>query len=287
MQSQGDVTPGTPRQQRVLRALSAHYESDARVLAVLVFGSVGRGEGDEFADLDTAVVVNDNAVLSVTEELARLRERLEAGGDRVLFTQAAGDDGHVLLDGLLGLSVTYSPPRSVSAYVLSGFRMLAGTLTPEAIRAAARANAEKVPPIELLVHQALWLAVNADIALQRGLFWRALHAVEPMRRALLSTFAYSRGGYRPYHVFEAQASNSLKALFGRTFPQYDPDSPAESLGSMRAALGALLDLVEQHLEEITAGQARLTPELRETVTQIRARQAELQASPAPRPRQAA
>lgn len=35
--------PGTPQHQSLLRAIVAFYQHDSRVLAVIVFGSLGRG----------------------------------------------------------------------------------------------------------------------------------------------------------------------------------------------------------------------------------------------------
>ncbi len=52
-------TPSTVPRDDVLRRLTAHAETDARVLALLVGGSLGRGEGDAFSDLDLIVVVGE------------------------------------------------------------------------------------------------------------------------------------------------------------------------------------------------------------------------------------
>lgn len=275
VQPASPVLPGTSEHQRVQQAIAEHYAGDRRILAVLSYGSVGRGDWDEYSDLDMAVVIADGIEITAAYELVRLRERLAAGGERVLFAQAAGSDGYLMLDTLLGVSLAYRRLRSIDPYVLDGLRVLAGPLAPEAIRLAALANAEAAPPLEQFVHQALWLAVTADSALHRRRFWRAVHALEPMRGALLAAFASSHGGQRPYHVFEAEASAGLKSHFGRTFPQYAPDSPADSLRSMQAALLALLDLAEHHLDEIAGGRVRLTPELSELLSRIRTRQAAL------------
>ncbi len=51
--------PGTAEQQALLRAVVAHYRDDPRILAVIVFGSLGRGNWDSYSDLDLDVIIAD------------------------------------------------------------------------------------------------------------------------------------------------------------------------------------------------------------------------------------
>ena len=50
--------PGTPEHQALLRAIAEQYADDDRVLAVSVFGSLGRGTWDQYSDLDLDVVTS-------------------------------------------------------------------------------------------------------------------------------------------------------------------------------------------------------------------------------------
>ncbi len=43
---------GTPAQQVLQRAIVDHYTGDPRILAVAVFGSLGRGSWDAYSDVD-------------------------------------------------------------------------------------------------------------------------------------------------------------------------------------------------------------------------------------------
>jgi predicted nucleotidyltransferase len=64
--------PGTPEHQRLLRAIADQYAGDNRVLAVSVFGSLGRGTWDAYSDLDLDVVLADGVTLDAPEEAQRL-----------------------------------------------------------------------------------------------------------------------------------------------------------------------------------------------------------------------
>lgn len=57
--------PGTPAHQALLRAIVAAYEANPRVRAVIVFGSLGRGNWDAWSDIDLDVLQDDLDTLSV------------------------------------------------------------------------------------------------------------------------------------------------------------------------------------------------------------------------------
>ena len=51
--------PGTPQHQRLLKTIVIHYANDPRILAIIVFGSLGRGNWDPYSDLDLDVIIAD------------------------------------------------------------------------------------------------------------------------------------------------------------------------------------------------------------------------------------
>jgi hypothetical protein len=267
--------PGNPRQQSLLGTIGSLYASDDRVLAVLVFGSLGRDDWDVYSDLDLEIVVRDNVQLDIAGELDRMIQAFAEHGEQVLFTSVAGDAGYLVLQSLNAVAVDYHPLQSISPYVLESWRKLCGSLDEDTIREAAKANDRPEPPLNQQVQRALWVALAVDIALQRRQFWRALPSLERMRTALLMIFAASRASKRVHQIFEEEASAALSAKFGRTFPQYFPDSQADSVRSLGDALGVLLDLLEHDLAELSNGQLQLGPGEREFIGRLRARQAAL------------
>jgi predicted nucleotidyltransferase len=69
-----DEYPGTARHRALLRAVATYYARDDRVLAVIVFGSLGRANWDRYSDLDLDIVIADGTDLDALEEIARLAE---------------------------------------------------------------------------------------------------------------------------------------------------------------------------------------------------------------------
>jgi predicted nucleotidyltransferase len=259
----------------LLQTIAARYAADERVLAVVLFGSLGRGGGDAYSDLDLAVILRDGALVDVLAELEELSVALAAQGDAVLLAAAAGEDGYLVPQSLCGIAIDYAPLAKVSPYVLQGCLVIAGTLDAAVIQAAAAAHAPPPPDLGLLLHKALWLALGADVPLQRGQFWQALPSLEKMRGALLDIFAASRGGQRAYHLFAEAASAALQAKFGRTLPSHVQGPPAQSVTAAADALAALVDLVEYDLDELSSSQLQLGPGERELLARLRARQAAL------------
>lgn len=264
--------PGSAHHRTLLKTIIDLYENRGDVQAVLVFGSLGKGTWDENSDLDLAVVTRDNVQIELPVELERVRAALAGQGEQTLFVEIADDECFFVLPSLSCIAIRYHKLEATSPYVLEGCRVLCGTLDVETICEAAKANAVPVLPLSQEIHRALWLALGVDTALQRQQFWRGLQGLERMQGALLKIFATSRGGKRVHQVFEERASEKMKALFGRTLPQYVPESTANSLRSLGDALLVLLELLEHHLAELSNHQATLGPGEREVIAQLQRRQ---------------
>jgi hypothetical protein len=268
--------PGTARHQALLRAVVDHYAGDPRVLAVAVFSSLGRGTWDDYSDLDLDVVMADEARIDPCAELARLCASFAPLGESALLVVPDGEDaGDVVLDSLTELSVRYHPLRATSPNIVDSLYLLTGRLDAGAIRAAGLANRRPPGPSQAgPLDRFARLAVSADVALQRRQFWRALQLLELLRGMLLLTFALSRGGTRPYHVFQAEAGDDLRARVGATLPRH-------SLRSAQEALTALLDIAEHDLGALSNGGIQLSAAHRAVLARVRERQATLRLPDAP------
>ncbi len=263
--------PGTLRHQALLKAATAYYADDPRVLALSVFGSLGRGNWDAYSDLDLDVVLADEVEVEPLEELRQLGAVFAGLGERVLLIEPDNADaGDIMLASLIGVSVRYHPLRATSPNIVDSLRVLTGSIDPERIKAAGLANRRRddIPPAQG-VNRFVRLALAADIALQRGEIWNVLPALHGMRELLLEAFMLAHGGTRPYRFFQERAEPELKARFGATVPGY-------SLGSAQRALHELLDLVEHGGATIGGGRLRLSDGQQEMLDAIRRRQATLQ-----------
>jgi len=91
--------PGTAQHQALLQAIVARYKDDSRVLAVIVFGSLGRGNWDDYSDIDLDVVMADETTLDVLCELEQLCEALAALNERAALIIPDGDDAGDVVSG--------------------------------------------------------------------------------------------------------------------------------------------------------------------------------------------
>ncbi len=261
--------PGTPEHQRLLRGIADHYADDDRVLAVAVFGSLGRDTWDRYSDLDLDVVTADGMTLDVLEEVQHLCQAL---GQRPVIILPDGDDAtDIVLASLMQLSIRYHPLQTTSPNIVESLVVLTGRLDHATIVAAGLANRRRPPPsIAALVDACVRLAVTTDAQLHRKQFWLAYLVLHEAREQLLRVFATSHGAQRPYHGFEA-ADQALKARLGTTLPE-------DSLLSLQQAFLCLLDILEHDLVTLSADQAHLTEAQRQVIAQLQTRQAQLDLS---------
>ncbi len=261
--------PGTPQHQAILRAIVDHYESDQRILAVAVFGSLGRGNWDEFSDIDLDVVIADQVNLDVIEELTRLCHALTPLGEYcAMVIPDDTDAADVVFESLLQLSARYHSLATTSPNIVDSLQVLTGRIDHSVIAAAGAANQQPGESLEELLSRCVRYAAVADIALQRNGLWDAVDVLHRMRTLLMELYTLTHGGRRPWQFFQANADANLQAELGHTLPQY-------SLGSVQASLERFLDILECDLGHLTNGQIQLPDAYRKLLKNVRARQARL------------
>ncbi len=258
--------PGTPQHQALLRAIVAFYEHDARVLALVVFGSLGRGGWDALSDIDLDVVVADDARIQVADELRRLCASFAPLGEYAALIVPEDDEGDVVLESLRQFSVRYHPLAATKPAIVDSMRVLAGRLDAAPIAAAAVANpADPEPPINHLLEACVRYAAVVQVYLQRESLWLSIEILHRMRDLLMQLFVRTHGGGRSLHRFPATAPAGLQARLSAALPQ------AADSASVRAALEVLIDLLENDLVEITDGELALTAGQQTVLRQVRLR----------------
>jgi predicted nucleotidyltransferase len=258
--------PGTAQHQALLRVIVAHYETDPRVLAVIVFGSLGRGTWDTYSDIDLDIVVTDETQVDPLQELHRVCEAFLTIGEKAAVIVPDGDDaGDILLESLMQLSIRYHPLAQTSPKIVESMHLLTGRLTAAAIAAAGAANQSVThPPLRQLVDQCVRDAAVAHMCLLRERHWLTIELLHRMRSLLVEIFSRTHGGMRAHQTFEHEADPGMQARLGATLPQYD-------LSSLRQALERLLTFLEDDLESLSNGQVSLTRSHQAVIRQIRQR----------------
>lgn len=264
------IYPGTPQHQSLLQAVVSHYADDPRILAVGVFGSLGRGTWDRFSDLDLDVVIADALNVDITEELRQLCDSLASIGEHAALIVPDGDDaGDVVLDSLMEFSIRYHPLSATSPNIVDSLEILIGRIDRTVIQAAGLANRrEKNNSPGLLLNCCLRYAVGVDVALQRRQIWMAIEQLHRMRGLMMELFTDTHGGERSLKFFPVEADVSLQSRLGVTLPQYD-------LLSAKRSLAQFVDLIERDLGQLTNDQVQLSDAQRGVLRGIRARETQL------------
>lgn len=259
--------PGTAQQQALLRGIVQHYGADPRIRAVIVFGSLGRGNWDADSDIDLDVIIGDDVSLDVEPELLALCDTLAATGEKMALAFAVGpDEGEIVFESLMQISVRYHPLATTKAVIVDSMKILAGDLDGDSIAAAGLANQEDdEAPLRPLLDQLLRYAAATDVAARRGNLWLAIEILGRMRGLLLELFTRARGGERSFYFFAATAEAQLQNKVGQTLPRFDP-------ASIRRCLLAFVDILEQEDEALTAGRLPLREADRRLLAQVRQNQ---------------
>jgi hypothetical protein len=239
--------PGTVAQQALLRGIVDAYADDARILAVGVLGSLGRGSWDEWSDLDLDVVVSDDIVVDAVTEADALCHQLCQPGALVVPGRPGEVD--VLLPSLEQFSIRYHTLGTTNAHIVNELRIVGGRLDRAAVVNAGLTPSRAVRPPELCVSEGLRFAVGVDISRRRGNVWQALRALDELRWRIQELFAVTHGQPRPAHAVDTHASRSLKNKLAKL------QAEAE-LASIALALAHALQLIAD--DELTAGAYVLT-----------------------------
>ena len=247
-----DNVPGTPQHQALLKGIIQHYAADPRIRAVVLFGSLGRGDWDADSDIDLDVVIGDQVALDVTQELNALCASLVTTGESAALAFAAGpDEGEVVFESLMQLSVRYHPLSSTKPAIVDSMRVLTGDLDLETIASAGLSNqAPGDAPLRPLLDHLLRYVAAADVALRRQNLWLTIEILGRMRGLCLDLFTRARGGERSFYFFEKAADPGLQASLGQTLPHFNQ-------ASMRHALLTFIDILERENDALTAGQLPL------------------------------
>lgn len=261
--------PGTFQHQKMLHSILSYYENDPRILAISVFGSLGRGNWDSYSDLDLDVVVADEALIDIKTELVRLCDSLASIDEHAALLIPGDDDADVVFRSLMELSIRYHPLSNTSPNVVESMRLLSGRMDRSTIEAAGLANRElDDEPLDRELDRCVRYALEVDGALHRGYLWSAIEILHYMRRNMMELFTRSHHGRRAYQFFQKEADQKMQARLGATLPQFD-------LRSAREALAQFMNILTNDLDALTDGQVRLTSAHSELLDKIRYRQSDL------------
>jgi len=254
--------PGTPRHQQILQTILDYYADDSRILAVVLFGSLGRGDWDEYSDLDLDIIMADSTPIDARVELANLCASIkEAFGHEALII-ADAEEGDVVLSSLLAFSIRYHVLANTKPAILETMRLLAGELTLDEIRSAANPTYLSAPQeMGETIDRCLRYALELHHAIQRQRLWMSLELLQRIRALLMAVYAAGHGTERPLQHFDAHAGPELQGQLAALVP-------SANLESVGKALSNTVSLLENHLDAFSGGNYPLTTAQRRVLQAI-------------------
>jgi excinuclease ABC subunit A len=255
--------PGTKQHQAVLSSIVAFYQDDPRILAVIVFGSLGRGDWDKYSDVDLDVIVADDIRIDISDELRRLCKSFAGLNERAAIIIPDGDEGDIVLESLMQLSIRYHPLSETSPNILDSMLVLAGSLDKMEIAAAGNENRSgDAQPLSQLLDRCVRYAVEANVQYQRKHFWAANEVLHRAHTLLMDIYARTHSGYRGYQFFDINADKRFQERLGVALPAFDDHSLLESLKRT-------LDIIGSDLSDLSAGQLGLTKAQKTILDRVR------------------
>ena len=255
--------PGTKQHQALLNSIVAFYQNDPRILAVIVFGSLGRGNWDEYSDLDIDVIVADDIRIDISNELKRLCKSFTGLNERAAVIIPDDDEGDIILESLMQLSIRYHPLSQTSPNIVDSMLILAGSLDETKIAAAGNANRlEDASPLSQLLDKCVRYAVVANVEFQREQFWATNEVLHRVRTLLMDIYARTHGGYRSYQFFDINAEKRFQQRLGATLPTFDDHSLQESFKRT-------LDIIESDISYLSGEQLDLTAAQKTILDRVR------------------
>jgi predicted nucleotidyltransferase len=256
--------PGNSQHQALLQHIIDFYHDDPRILAVIVFGSLGRGNWDNRSDLDLDIILHDGEAIDAAVEIKSLCASFPGDlGHLALLIPNGVEEADAVLDTLAMLSIRYHPLATTKPAILDSMRVLSGSLDPAVIRLAGLANCQSQErPLEAILEEVVYYAAVSDVYVQRSNLWMCDEVFHRLRTLLMELYARTHSGGLALRTFTREAPDSLQTLLAKTLPQAAP-------GSLRDVQQVFVDILEKDLPALTANQLTLTEAQHTVVKKLR------------------
>jgi predicted nucleotidyltransferase len=257
--------PGTPRHQQLLKTITDFYEKDERVLSVLLFGSLGRGNWDQYSDLDLDIIMSDNTLIDARVELKKLCAAIKQkhGLDALIIADV--EEGDVVLGNLVEFSIRYHILSDTKPAILDTMRSVSGFLSLDEIRAAANFDYNG-PQRELadIVNEIIRYTLELHNAIMRQRIWMSFEMLHRIRASLMLIYAKSHDASRPIHFFDSHATPDLNKLLSNLSPQANLKSAIEAFRTTISLLENQLNNFCGSAYQLTTSQKQIIYKLKQT-----------------------
>jgi len=224
-------------------------ESDARVVAGAVVGSLALDEGDRWSDLDLTFAVADT--ISMFDVLEDWTQNIVSKFDAAqLFDLPSGPSIYrvFLLPNCLQFDLSFTPASKFGANS-PRFKLLFGSSVERAFNQS--------PPAHELFGYAVHHALRARFCIERGRYWQAEYWISNTRDYALSLACRRRGlsasNGRGYDNLPADVHDTFKSTLVTSLERDE----------LMRALASVIDGLLHEVDEVQELAAKVEPQLRE------------------------
>jgi len=242
--------PGNKTHQKILQLLVNLFQNDNNIQAFIIFGSLARGNWDNYSDLDLdAVVTNDNKEI-IQNEIKQMLGVLSTSSFNILTAFEEFPNEQVIILGSLDrISIRFHTLKDTNSSILNTMQVLYGNLTKEDMQKQL-VKKEKNVNIELLSNKFLELAIYVPISLKRNKLMNAIFFLNKMRRTLIQIYNHTHNIEREFD-FEEQVTIPLKEVLYLTYSECKRED-------IEKAFIKLLDIYISNIKEIGLNKINLT-----------------------------
>ena len=252
MTTKKHIAFGTKHHQQILKTIQNFYSEDKRITQILVFGSLGRGNWDEYSDIDLDIILIDGVVANARNELIRLCTKIQNEHGLGALIIADAEEGDVVLSNLVEFSVRYHALNDTKPAILESMQTLSGSLSLEEIRASANYDYDPIQKDAAdIVNEYIRYTLGLHHAIMRQRVWMATEMLHRARNLLVLMYAVTNNASRPTHFFDKHAGSELRQLLTTL------TVPAE-LKFMKRAFCNAISLLENHIDVFSNGVYQLT-----------------------------
>lgn len=253
--------PGNKTHQKILQALLALFQKDTNIEAFIVFGSLARGDWDNYSDLDLDAVVKDDTRVVIQKEIAQMVEVLTVSGFSVLTSfEEFPNELVLILESLDRISIRFHLLKDTHPAIVDSMQILYGRLSRKDIQKAS-VRKEKGIDFDLLNNKFIELSLYVPISLNRNKPINAMFFLNKMRLTLIQIYIHSHDLPREFD-FEGSAGPSL------IYDLYDTYGACQKEQIYKSFI-KLLDIYEKNIEEISVRKIQLSEKYRRILRKVR------------------
>lgn len=254
--------PGTKNHQLLLNLILTTFTKDKNIHAIILFGSLARGDWDKDSDIDLDIVVKDASAKIISEEFKKLLDGLAKNQQKILLHfNETSHEITIVFATLDRMSIRFHLIEDTNWKILDSMKIIFGDLTKEKIiNALPRKKMSEIPSLELLQDKFLELAVYVPISLRRGKLINAAFFLNKMRQLLIEIYTNARNIDR-FLDFEKIADKSIITAITPTYSVLSEEAIGQSFDS-------LLICYRDQLNSISAQRVSLNPNQRELINLI-------------------